>query len=1380
MNRRLFSLVIGLVLLMNLAAPAAAAQVELAAGIPYYKDHVFYDAQSGDVVALEELGSPGGQTYVIQNSVNGHTVKAMDEGLLWGMGEVTLVVPDSVKTIPDLVPDDPGKVTFVCESGTTASTYATQKGIQQITPQQNQLRADAKNFNNKTITVLFNKEAISSEENDYRAARDAKVTLTETTTGEEKTVSLDKSGSAQIRASDAAALKIEMSGYTTRTVNFKDLSKKDNNTFYLEPTDDGMYIENVYMLQTDDNGSTTAYDALRSTCIIDRLTDKATVLQADVNWGSHGQGTIQLWQSGSSQAFSGSTLSYVLKNKFDTTESLYLIARANDGTEIKKKLEIQGNDVLLEGLGIDLTKGLKVTLPDKLPFVGGHDLSFDMVNFPVELCVEDGKIYGVVGFTLISYDYKDKELWNGKPGRDAKVKSLYFDVKNGIEDAQESVEKLKKLFTNNNFSRYLLRTHSEFSLTGDVQLMGYVEGTIRPDGSIYWSDGRIILQASGMVGFSGQFSAGPIPMYWEFYFKGDLEGKLSVMKIVHVIIGSNAEPFLPYGSFKGELALGGGLGVGAKGLLSAGGGVEGGAEAAFHFKTELIHYKVTGKFSLYAKASVAFFEWEKSWEVTQGTWKEGDWSYPKASKLSLYGGGGLADSFYSDELAEMNDASAYRLQDQSYLDVAGYFAANDPALMGEGSALTDFQGNVYQAPEAQLVRLDDGTQLMVWLGGASGRESPNKTAVFYSFRPYGGAWSTPKIVSDDGTADFQPSLSACGNTAWLTWQNADRVFGTDLDTETAAASLEICAASFTTEGGFSETEALTENGIYDHSPVIVALEDGADVYWLQSDDNDLLGGGNTRVMRASSGSWAAKTVCEPAYPVNALAAGGNGSTSHYAITLDMDADSRTTADMELWLDGSPVTENDVVDTAPRFSDGVLYWYQDGIVRGQDGTNLLPEGVALDTEDFQVYTDETGRTAVVYQVNQGAYAELYAAFRDGRQRTVSQPIRLTNTGDHAAGGSGYYTSASGLVLPCAVTAVTGAIEGTEEGTSETELPLGTTDLALLTYGEESHLSLEDVSYDTTRLVGGNNFTVYVTVKNTGALPADQYDVVLWDDDEKMPVSEGTLSARNPKAADCRVTTPLPGGETAEIPLTFRLPEDFAGNYTVTVTEKDPDETAYIDANIRARAVGEQTITLAPQTEDISVKAAAIRGANGEAIVQGIVGSTCEAACEDLQVSLYRVSEDGTEQLLEQKGISVDAGMQSVVLFELDMVDNSRYEVRAEELEKEKNTANNTDFCTFGLTELPVLQASYTASGDAVEAEVLVNLPDDADASTLRLVMAAYGEGDRLVDADVVLLDAPSASCRLAVQGSVIRSVKLYLLDGGSGRPLCEPLLHRLVQ
>lgn len=1403
MHKRMVALLICLAMVLPITVSALDVDTYVSE-ISIYKDYVFYGAKSGNVMQLDTSNKSG--DYVIQESVNGHTVSKIEDGLLYGMNDdIFLQIPETVTTIDNLWATDLSKVTFICEDDSYAGQYAQTNGIKTMTVAENQLRIDSQKFNNKTITVLYNKLPLNQavednvKSNDYRTGDDKVVlTVTEPSTNVTRNEKLDDSGSVAITASDAATLSIGRTGglteghqkYLTQNYNFKDLGNET--TVYLEPDTGAAYIKNVFVKYPDENGNIETYDAYHEDCYIDRVSDTQVTIVAEVDWNSHPEGQILLSQTGSEAYFSGNELTCLLKEKFDTAEDLSIIARSTDGTEVEKKLKIASYDTDWNDLSFDFGT-LKVPIPDKIPMLGGTTLDIELCEFPLNIAIEDGKVYAVLGLNKLSSEVSYKNHGNGKTTTSSetesttateRIKGIFEDVKDGVSDAKDSVKKAKTLLNSFKNKRFKPVQSSKTSIAGEVEVLGYLEGSLTPKG-LKWTGGGIIIQAEASVGFNGQYSLGPVPMYWTVEFSVSTEGKLDILNIVCSIADIEAQPFQPLGTISLGGEVGGDTGPGVSNILGAGIGIKGNIDLDVMAKQDVWNYELGGGLSVYARAFFALWSWEKSWKVIQGTWAEGNFgrSQEKQSSnfMEIY-----ADSAYNSSSAtqaimeEMYDISSYDVQDQSYFDGTKMFFDNGFNVYSASSDLTPMESNVYKMPQAQLVRLENGTQIMVWIGGVANRPEPNKTAIYYSYMPDNGNWSTPQVISDDGTADFQPVLVSSGNTAWVAWQNLNRTFTTeeaaaDTAMETIASSLEICAAQFN-GNGFSAAKKVTDNSVYDHSPAIALNKDEGAIYWLQSASNQLFGDDcMTKIMKAdlSNGTVATGTaVCEPQHPIKGLAAGATETSTRWAATVDMDDNLLTTEDTELFVDGSRFTNNDVIDSGPVFCDGVLYWYQDGVIYDENYHSMLPQDMQIGTDNFHIYKDENGRTALIYFFSEGAQSEVYGIFADPQKQTVSQPEALTSMKNHTEPGVGYYSEDSGLVIPCEETEVTaGGIQGSEDGSEEYSLPFGQTDLHILTYVEKSQLSIEDVYYDSSRLVAGNSFTVYVLVKNTGVLPAEKYDVVLWDDLGKMPVDPGT-SSRNLKVADFRATTALAGGDTAEVALTFKLPEDFDGTYTLTLTPSDGSDGSdeYDENAIKTGAVASESVTLSSQ--DLMMSTEAYWNGEGKAVVKGTIANAGTKTYSNIPVKLYAVDTDSNEEtLITTQNVSLGELEQTVVSVTLDTVDVDMYRMEVSEQEGEINTTNNSDFCVFQESSLvPLSITKLETEGGKIIATVSVSL-DDIEADSVGLVAATYRSDGAMIDYTEQSVSEIS-TYTVEMKSKEAAKVKCFLLDNSTQKPLCE--------
>lgn len=157
----------------------------------------------------------------------------------------------------------------------------------------------------------------------------------------------------------------------------------------------------------------------------------------------------------------------------------------------------------------------------------------------------------------------------------------------------------------------------------------------------------------------------------------------------------------------------------------------------------------------------------------------------------------------------------------------------------------------YDRPDSQMIDMGENGTLLVFLQDDQSRTDAERTAVSYSVYKNGN-YSTPVIIQNDGTADYQPSVTDAGDDILITWVSSDpqdterradaedyenkylksqevylaRVSKTDL-----AAGAQINASQIT---------RLTKDVYYDSNPVAVYDEKTGDinVYCVKTAEND--------------------------------------------------------------------------------------------------------------------------------------------------------------------------------------------------------------------------------------------------------------------------------------------------------------------------------------------------------------------------------------------------------------------------------------------------------------------------------------------------------------------------------------------------------------
>ena len=102
--------------------------------------------------------------------------------------------------------------------------------------------------------------------------------------------------------------------------------------------------------------------------------------------------------------------------------------------------------------------------------------------------------------------------------------------------------------------------------------------------------------------------------------------------------------------------------------------------------------------------------------------------------------------------------------------------------------MTTLLSDVYASAKPQLLQTASGKKLLIFTTDMGDRTTGNHTAVVYSIYNERG-WSIPKLIDDDGTADFDAVAAVDGENVYVTWINAKRTF----TPEEAEADMEFAA-----------------------------------------------------------------------------------------------------------------------------------------------------------------------------------------------------------------------------------------------------------------------------------------------------------------------------------------------------------------------------------------------------------------------------------------------------------------------------------------------------------------------------------------------------------------------------------------------------------
>lgn len=1044
-------------------------------------------------------------------------------------------------------------------TGSTAEDYAKKYGYKFVPLTSDVVNWVTSNLYSLTgelsITVFGNKaECMSPDENS--------VLLKEATVNyNSSSYQTDPDGHVQLKY-DGGFVVVSKSGYVTRT--FTEAALKRSTTIVLQKESDYPVISGLWM---DD------LDILHEDAEVSLTGKTQYSLSTEIEWGSSAEASVKLMQGGNVLEIIGGTATFAWSDYFDLSEPIYLVATNADGLTSKKKLKISAESQLpesLSGLSIEFGDSLSFTLPDSVPdFFQGTELSAGIYsNIPIEYTVEDGKVYAAIGFQ------KDYSRSDGKWKAKTFVKSLqdvFKDAAEGLDDyhlyqsAQKAVGGL------------VSKVEGSFGIQTGYKIMGYAEGYLTPEGTVVWLDSGLIIGGNASVGYSFPFYLGPVPMFFEAKLAGSVEAK------ANLYIAPEAKQFTPNVSLSGEVSLSAGLGVGIKDVASVSGGLKGSLNPRWDMslgRTDFFQLKA--KLKAYAKVAVLFFEYSKDWNLAESVWYE----YPE-KRLPQFGQTDEGDF-------EPYNIENYRKQDFSYLTNGSPFRANNLAVRGGEQSV--WLSNSYTHASPQLASFSDGTMLAVWIG-MDETGTANGLRLFASF--YNGeTWSEPWQIDQDDTMDAVPSLTVINDVAYLTWQNAsDDVSEVD-SLDVLAGMMDISVAVFDKANQHFNIERITHgNGMLELSPVVCGEGNTIFVVWQRNEGNEWFSTeGNEIVYRCcNDGVWEDEVIAYSSLPlIVSVDADFTGAEFTIAYSVDTDGSLNTTDDLEVYENGTKLTENNGVDSGVQYFQHTLYWYQSGSIVTKEATVL--ENVP--TDRFQIVSDG-GLTSIVYAEQDGLYSTLYAAYYDDASGKYGTPIALTDGLTNVASFSAAAANNSVCVLWNSENVA---------GDFSSEKPYGTSNIRITMSEAVCDLSVVDIYYDCSEFVDNADMSALLTVHNFGEVAADGVTIIIADADgnelNKLNYEDIVLS-----------------GSTVEISCGFQASQEQYGKdiaFTVLPLRK-------VDANPE-----DNSITANMSFRDITVENMAYGFNESGALVvfADVVNRSYENTTEAITVGLYKDSLDST--------------------------------------------------------------------------------------------------------------------------------------------------------
>lgn len=923
---------------------------------------------------------------------------------------------------------------------------------------------------NLTLSIYANQNSPTASKNKYKLVETAEVRY------DGKTYRLESGSTYEIAAGNIPVnvatcgtgqmqfpyhggdVVISAKGYVSRTLS--DTKFLHSTKVYLQkessyPVVSGLWIDNT--------------DALNETYYADLLTSGSNFVVPEIEWSGN-PGTIKLKQTSHTVNLSESGTTVTWSNHFDISEPITIIATNSKGLTTEKTLLIENSGSVpggLSGMAVNWGESKSFTLPAAAGLLEGSKIGIGLFsNIQAKVVVEDSKVYVAIGY-----------------GNGAEWKSS-SNYKKEVKSWAESIKELKKNYSPSRLKSFCKKNYKNIAkakgslgFDADFSILGFGEGYIDAGGKLTLLDAGLIIACDGSASFSYPFMIGPVPAFFEAKFAAELEAQLNLY------LNSTASNFTPRGRLSFDISLSGGLGVGVSKVASLSGGLKGTLANVWDvYLGDTNYYQMKASLNAYAKVTLLFLSYSHDFDsIAEKVLIE----YPSKK--------GLVEETAQESLADIYDTGNYTPDDLDYLKTGSTFVANRSAKRGELSiSELGMVTNAYRNSEPQLLTLSDGTKLAVWIGYDADRAENDALCLFYSYYD-GNVWSDPAQVENDGTMDGYFTLGEFAGNACLLWQNAESALPETVTLDSIAALTGMRAAFFTPEDGFVPASLTEADGALDYMPILCGDDDSVYALWVKNEDNSWYGEGTANAIMVSAydgTEWStAEARFEGLSSIDSLAADIDSGSMHIVYSMDNDGDVTTIDDLEVYRDGTALTENDICDSGVSCIDHVFYWYQDGHLISESEENDVPD---FFTDRYQIVCGGSTK-AIVYNQYDGIYSSLFARFYDYDACEWGEPIALSGANASYSSFSASADENGALHVLATRLAVTGEI--TDED------PYGQADIVLLTVMPKTDLAMTDLAWDGAEYTMGADMTFCATVKNTGEQAVIGYTALIMDEDDR---------------------------------------------------------------------------------------------------------------------------------------------------------------------------------------------------------------------------------------------------------------------------------------
>lgn len=547
--------------------------------------------------------------------------------------------------------------------------------------------------------------------------------------------------------------------------------------------------------------------------------------------------------------------------------------------------------------------------------------------------------------------------------------------------------------------------------------------------------------------------------------------------------------------------------------------------------------------------------------------------------------------------------------------ISAYALSNEPNV---------FKNNMQIYCRPQIIDLGNGKMLMTYIDDSPNRSAENRTILMYSIFE-NDEWSVPKAVSDDKTADFEPSIYPDGNGgAHILWQNATKLFDNTVTLEEMSSNIDLQYTHFNGTS-FENTTAITSNNSdMEMMHKIVSNGDDISVVWVQNSENDTFGlTGTNAVFRkeCTNGKWSSiETVDSNLQVISSIDTSYNGSKNIIAYTTKTSDDTSTADDLEVfYYNGNRVkqlTNDDLPDYSISLLGNELYWINgNSLTQVTDGDidtkNVIVPNMDVTATNIKTLENSNGNKAVVWEQNIDDSATFYVTNYNKDTNTFNTPEPLSDSVGSVRGWDACMLSDGQIEMAYSVVQENSTIS-----------------LMQRKMNQFCNISVNPTVTYSGEILGGNDINILADVYNTGSLPVNQFDVNIYDNNDNLLKS-------------LVVDKEFPVGQSTQLEIPYTLPSNISRtNYTIEILPKGETDISLYD-NKGTFSFGFADIAITDVKES--------RTENGRQIDVTVTNQGFDTA-DDITIDFCKDGQDGV--IIDSVTKTLSSDESTVVTFEID--------------------------------------------------------------------------------------------------------------------------------